>query len=50
MKYNLKILENTNELIKSIASGRKPTARCQLLSNVWITQTQSFLFKKEMIM
>ena len=28
MKPNLRILENGNELINSIACGSKPTARC----------------------
>ncbi|MBK8394243.1 MAG: hypothetical protein IPL26_03230 [Leptospiraceae bacterium] len=61
MKYNLKILENANELIESIACdslaegerlserGDKPTARCHHQVQAGLTQTQSFLFKKEMI-
>ncbi|MBK8398482.1 MAG: hypothetical protein IPL26_24965 [Leptospiraceae bacterium] len=61
IKVNLRILENANKLIESIACciaslteseqamGGKPATRHNLHLTVWLIRTQSFLFKKEMI-
>ena len=43
-KVKLSILKESNELIKSIASGRKPTARCKPPVYARLTIAQSFLW------
>ncbi|MBK8396695.1 MAG: hypothetical protein IPL26_15855 [Leptospiraceae bacterium] len=45
MKPNLRILENGNELINSIACGSKPTARCNRQVDTGLTRTQSLLLR-----
>ncbi len=57
-KANLRILENANELINSIACdssaagelakrwGDKPTARCKSQAGAGFTRTQSFLLRR----
>ena len=57
IKANLRILENANKLIESIACGiarlkeseqamgGKPAARHNLHLNVWLTRTQSLLLR-----
>ena len=47
MKYEakLRILENANELINSIARGSEPTARCKPHVDAGLTRTQSLLLR-----
>ncbi len=45
IKANLRILENANKQIESIACGSKPAARHNLHLNVWLTRTQSLLLR-----
>ncbi|MBK8399069.1 MAG: hypothetical protein IPL26_28000 [Leptospiraceae bacterium] len=45
----IRILDKTNQSINSIVYSVMHTARCHHQVHAWLTRTQSFLFKKEMI-